>query len=166
MDTVLQEELETYRKHKAQLLQTAAGKYVLIHKDQVLGTFDTQADAVHQGYRQLGNVPFLTKKVEAVEEVIVMNPRWTILKNPEKRLTMNVKECLHALVDSMEETEAESWFQQLQGRENGSAKALDPLTLEEKIAEIASRIPEEERDKIPADFLDQLDHYVYGVAKK
>jgi hypothetical protein len=68
MDTVLQEELETYRKHKPHLLQTAARKYVLIHKDQVVGTFDTEEDAVNQGYRKLGNVAFLVQRVEAIEK--------------------------------------------------------------------------------------------------
>lgn len=72
MEAVLHEELDTYKAKKDELLRTAPGKYVLIHKDRVVGTFDTRGDAISQGYRQFGNVPFLTKKIEAVEEPVVL----------------------------------------------------------------------------------------------
>jgi hypothetical protein len=72
MEHVLREELETYSINKDHLLRTAPGKFVLIHKDQVVGTFDTRGDAISQGYRQFGNVPFLTKKIEAVEEPVIL----------------------------------------------------------------------------------------------
>jgi hypothetical protein len=65
---VLQEELTTYERHRKELLQTALGKWALIHKDKVLGTFDTRSDAVVQGYQQLGNVPMLVKEVVIVEK--------------------------------------------------------------------------------------------------
>lgn len=113
MGTVLQQEEETYRTLKNKLVKTALGKFVLIYKDQLVGTFDTRSDAISQGYRQFGNVPFLTRKVEVVEEPIVM-----------------------------------------------------PFSLENVILEISSQIPEEEQKKVPPDFLDQLEHYIYGTPKK
>jgi hypothetical protein len=55
------------------LLGKQEGKYVLIHEDQVVAVYDSRTDAVAQGYRQFGNVPFLVKqilKVETPEEII------------------------------------------------------------------------------------------------
>jgi hypothetical protein len=67
MTQVLEKERETYEKHQAELLATDEGKYVLIHGDQVHGTFDTEMDAIHAGYDHLGNVPFLVKQIVRVE---------------------------------------------------------------------------------------------------
>lgn len=60
---VLEPELKTYENHREELLGTALGKWVLIHGDVIGGTFDTQGDAVAEGYRQFGNVPFLVKQI-------------------------------------------------------------------------------------------------------
>ncbi len=67
MPEMLKKELETYEREREALLGTAEGKFVLIHGEEVLGTFDTQQDAIGQGYKQLGNVPFLVKQVVQVE---------------------------------------------------------------------------------------------------
>lgn len=63
----LSKELETFEKHKAELLGTAKGKFVLIKGDKIIGTYESQVDAVNQGYKDLGVVPFLVKKVEEIE---------------------------------------------------------------------------------------------------
>jgi hypothetical protein len=63
----LQQETETFEAHRAELLGRAAGKYALIHGDQLVDVFDTEADAIRDGYRQFGNVPFLVKKVTDVD---------------------------------------------------------------------------------------------------
>ena len=63
----LAEELATFAKHKEELLGVAEGQYALIHGSEVLGTYDTETDAIAEGYRQLGNVAFLVKQVLAVE---------------------------------------------------------------------------------------------------
>lgn len=67
MANALEQELQTYEKNKAALLGVARDKHVLIKGEKILGTFDTQNDAITIGYRDLGNVPFLTKKIEEVE---------------------------------------------------------------------------------------------------
>lgn len=67
MAEMLKKELETYEREREALLGTAEGKFVLIHGDEVLGTFDTQQDAIGQGYALLGNVPFLVKQIVQVE---------------------------------------------------------------------------------------------------
>lgn len=67
MEQLLTAELETYERHRDELLGTSEGKYVLINGDQVIGVFDTEKDAIDQGYERLGNVPFLVKQVVTVE---------------------------------------------------------------------------------------------------
>ena len=60
---LLDQELAVFEEHRQQLLQDSEGKYVLIYRADVLGVFDSQLEAVHAGYRQLGHVPFLVKKI-------------------------------------------------------------------------------------------------------
>lgn len=38
--------------------------------------------------------------------------------------------------------------------------------IEEILAELATELPEEEWDKLPADLSDNIDHYVYGTPKR
>jgi hypothetical protein len=63
----LKKELRTYNAHKTELLRRARGKYVLIKGNRIIGTFDSELDAAHQGYERFGNVPFLVKQVVEVE---------------------------------------------------------------------------------------------------
>ncbi len=67
MSGPLDKELATYSTKLANLLATSEGKFVIIHDDDVLGTFDTQMDAIAMGYRELGNVAFLVKQVTKTE---------------------------------------------------------------------------------------------------
>ena len=67
MTNLLAAELKTYAEKLETLLGTHEGKFVIIRGDQMLGTFDSQLDAIAGGYRQLGNVPFLVKQVVKVE---------------------------------------------------------------------------------------------------
>jgi hypothetical protein len=63
----LDKELETY-KSKLPELKESEGKFALIHGDEV-DVFDTYADAIKEGYRKFGLVPFLVKQIESVEKV-------------------------------------------------------------------------------------------------
>jgi hypothetical protein len=65
--SLLEAELKTYEAHKAELLGSADGKWVLIHEGDILGVFDSKMDAIGHGYATLGNVPFLVKQVTQVE---------------------------------------------------------------------------------------------------
>jgi hypothetical protein len=65
--TALDRELATFEQHRKALLATAAGKWALIKGAEIIGTFDTQNDAVAEGYRRFGNVAFLVKAVQAVD---------------------------------------------------------------------------------------------------
>jgi hypothetical protein len=65
----LERELRTYTEKLPELL-AQEGKYVLIHQDEVAGTFDTFADAVQAGYERFDlDQPFLVKEITAVEPV-------------------------------------------------------------------------------------------------
>jgi len=67
MTELLSEELKTYESNHESLLGSHESKFVLIHGEKVLGTFDSQMDAISRGYRELGNVPFLVKQVLKVD---------------------------------------------------------------------------------------------------
>lgn len=67
MATLLDAELRTYEKNREALLGSADGKFALIKADQVVGVYDSKMDAITQGYRQLGNVPFLVKHILKIE---------------------------------------------------------------------------------------------------
>jgi hypothetical protein len=66
-DTALANELHTFAAHKLELLAHAEGKFALVHDDEVVGVYDTENDAIAEGYRRFGNVPFLVKQVVQVE---------------------------------------------------------------------------------------------------
>jgi hypothetical protein len=68
MNATLATELETYEKNLDALIGVHQGKYVVIHKDRVLGAFDSQLDAMTWAYQQLGNVPFLVRQVTKLDE--------------------------------------------------------------------------------------------------
>lgn len=60
-------ELATYEQRRNELLGSSLGKFVLIKGDQVAAAYDSERDAVAEGYRRYGNVPFLVKQVAAVD---------------------------------------------------------------------------------------------------
>ncbi len=63
----LETELRFFNAHRSELLRDAAGKFVLIKGEQLLGVFDSETIAIRHGYERLGNVPFLVKKVTEVD---------------------------------------------------------------------------------------------------
>jgi hypothetical protein len=62
----LETELQTYREQLPSLLANE-GKFVLVHNGDVVGTFDTYADALSEGYRMFKLNPFLVKQIQSVE---------------------------------------------------------------------------------------------------
>lgn len=63
----LEKELETYRDRLPSLL-AEEGKFALIRGGEVVGTFDTYADALTEGYKLFKLDPFLVKQIQAVEQ--------------------------------------------------------------------------------------------------
>ena len=67
MISSLEVENATYLQELPSLL-AHEGRFVLIAKDRVLGTFDAYADAIQAGYNNAGAAPFLVKKIATIEE--------------------------------------------------------------------------------------------------
>ena len=49
---------------------------------------------------------------------------------------------------------------------DNSTEAYETRPIAEVLAEIAATIPATELAKLPSDFTDQLDHYIYGTPKR
>lgn len=64
----LEKELDTYKRDLPKLI-AKAGKFVLIHGDEVSGIWETYHDALQEGYRLYGLEPFLVKQIQAVDFV-------------------------------------------------------------------------------------------------
>ncbi|HUP70143.1 MAG TPA: hypothetical protein VM142_10055 [Acidimicrobiales bacterium] len=60
-------ELATFRKHRDELVGSSLNRYVLIHGDQIVSTYESEQDAINEGYRQFGNVTFLVKRITPVD---------------------------------------------------------------------------------------------------
>lgn len=67
MGTALQKEIETFKAKKNEVLAQAEGKFVLIKGEKVIGLFESQGDALQEGYKQFGKGPFLVKQVLALD---------------------------------------------------------------------------------------------------
>jgi hypothetical protein len=63
----LEKELATYREKLPSLL-SEEGKFVLVHGDEIAGTFDTYADALTEGYKLFKLAAFMVKQIEAIEQ--------------------------------------------------------------------------------------------------
>ena len=56
-------ELETLKRERKRLEREHMGKWVLIHGDEVVSTFDTFENAADEGLRLFGRGPFLIRQV-------------------------------------------------------------------------------------------------------
>jgi hypothetical protein len=61
--TELEIELRFFNQHRHELFQAASGKFALVKGEEVLGTFESETEAIRNGYEKLGNVPFLVKRI-------------------------------------------------------------------------------------------------------
>lgn len=77
MATQLGRELQTYEARRAELLARGENKFVLIKDELVVGLFDSQMEAIHEGYRRLGNVAFLVRQVVRVDVVLHLRSHLT-----------------------------------------------------------------------------------------
>jgi hypothetical protein len=66
----LEREIETYRRKLPELL-VQKGKYVVIHHDEVVGTFDGLEDALRAGYERFNDEAFLVRQINDTEKVLV-----------------------------------------------------------------------------------------------
>ena len=66
----LADELETYYTHKAELLETARGKQVLIKGTRIVGTYDSVKEAYAEGLRQFRLTGFFIREIHEGEPVV------------------------------------------------------------------------------------------------
>jgi hypothetical protein len=66
----LEREIETYRRKLPELL-AHKGKYVVIHGEDILGTFDGLDDALRAGYGRTLTEPFLLRRIAEEEPILV-----------------------------------------------------------------------------------------------
>ncbi|MBM3216725.1 hypothetical protein FJZ36_17655 [Candidatus Poribacteria bacterium] len=64
---LLSAEVATFESLRKELIGCAVGKYALVHGDELCGVFESNKDAIRQGYERFGNAPFLVKQVVEVE---------------------------------------------------------------------------------------------------
>ena len=68
----LEIELATFEKNRDRFVATSEGKYVLIHRREIVGFYESEWDAIDEGYRRFGNVPFLVKQITRLDLPIVL----------------------------------------------------------------------------------------------
>jgi len=68
----LQTELDTFESLRMSLLDRAAGKYALVKETDLVDTFETELDAIREGYRRFGNAPFLVKHIVVADVPIIL----------------------------------------------------------------------------------------------
>jgi len=68
----LETELATY-KAKLPSLKQYEGKFVLIHREDVVDFFSTYEDAIKAGYQRFKLEPFLVKRIAAAEPVFFIS---------------------------------------------------------------------------------------------
>ena len=62
---LLKAEIAYYDEHITELLLTYPNRFVLIHGDQLIGTFESHAEAVGEGVRRYGRGPFLVRRTSS-----------------------------------------------------------------------------------------------------
>ena len=67
MGTALEKEMETFEAKKKELLARAEGMFVLVKGEIIIGVFESQGDALREGYKLFGKEAFLVKQILAVE---------------------------------------------------------------------------------------------------
>lgn len=60
-------ERSTFQDRREELIANSLGKFVLIKGEEVVGVYDAEGDAVREGYKRFGNVPFYVKQIVEVE---------------------------------------------------------------------------------------------------
>lgn len=65
----LHEEMKTYISKLPELIGSSLGKFVLIRGAEIIGTYDTYADALKIGYERFQLEPFMVKQVAPAERV-------------------------------------------------------------------------------------------------
>jgi hypothetical protein len=69
---VLEEELKTYAKREKALKRVARGKFVVIKKTEIVGTFNTVELALTEATRRFGLEPYLVRQIGETIQTITL----------------------------------------------------------------------------------------------
>ena len=69
MSVALEEEYRVFEHHRTELLAKGEHKFVLIKGNLIVDVFVSYEDALKEGLKRFGNVPFLIEQIQREEEV-------------------------------------------------------------------------------------------------
>ncbi|MBI3292432.1 MAG: hypothetical protein HYZ73_06450 [Elusimicrobia bacterium] len=69
MPISLEHEYQVFNQRRPELVSKGEHKFVVIKGDKILDIYTSYEDALKDGLRQFGNVPFLIKEIEREENV-------------------------------------------------------------------------------------------------
>ena len=64
----LEKEIDAFRRQLPRLVLESQGKFALVHGEEIVGVFDTYADAVNTGYQKFKLDAFMVKQIAAIEK--------------------------------------------------------------------------------------------------
>ncbi len=67
---MLEKERQFFEQNRSEWLKSAAGKFVLIKNDELVGLFDNPTAALSEGARRFGIESFLVRQVEESEQLV------------------------------------------------------------------------------------------------
>jgi hypothetical protein len=71
-NSVLATELATFNANKDRLLAESNGKFALVIEAEIVGTYVSERDALDEGYRRIGNKPFLVKRIVEFDNPVAL----------------------------------------------------------------------------------------------
>jgi hypothetical protein len=66
---MLENERKFFEQHRLEWMKNSPGKFALVKKEELVGTFDTVQAALAEGARRFGTESFLVRQVEEVEQL-------------------------------------------------------------------------------------------------
>lgn len=74
-DASLDLEWRTFVAHRAGLLASHEGQWVVIHRDQILGVRPEYEEALRLGYEKAGYVDLMVHRIQAEEPILILPPQ-------------------------------------------------------------------------------------------
>ena len=69
MPVALEREYQVFKEQKSELLAKGEGKFALIKGDTIIDIFASYEDALKEGLKRFGDVPFLIHEIQREEDV-------------------------------------------------------------------------------------------------
>lgn len=79
--TELAEERKAFKHMREKLEASSNGKWALIHKSKLVGTYDTFDEAASDAVKKFGRGPFLIRQIGAPETVLPASVVYAVMQN-------------------------------------------------------------------------------------